>query len=265
MKALSRRLFALFMRQMYLNLHSPPRIMAYAFWPSMSMIVWGFLNSYLFQKSDLVNFSMATLLGATLLYNFAERSNINTMFAFLEDVWSRNLGNMLITPLRPIEMIAGYILNGLVMVAWGSGIACLLGYLIFDYSVFSMGLAFLAYIAILVMNGWWVGILLISVIIRYGSSGEHFGWMLAFIIMPFLGVYYPISFLPEWMQAVSWAMPAAYVFESLRQLISEHTFNAAYFYKGIALNCVYLLLAIAVFIDQLNRARKRGGLLSMAE
>lgn len=180
MIALLRRLYAIFLRQIYLTIRSVPRFLTQIFWPTINVVIWGFLNQHLYAQNQLVDFTLATLLGATLLNNFFERSNINTMFAFLEDVWARNLGNMVITPIRPLEMMAGYILTGLVNVIIGVGTACILSYMMFDYSLWDMGNGVVPFLVSLIMSGWCIGIILICMIIRYGVTGELLGWMRAF-------------------------------------------------------------------------------------
>lgn len=263
MLAFIRRLYAIFLRQVYLIKRSPPRVISLVFWPTINMIIWGFLNRYLFTHAEMASFTLSTLLGATLLYNFFERSNIYTMMSFLEDIWARNLGNIMISPIRPLEIVAGYIVNGLLSVTIGVGTACILSYFIFDYSIFEMGIGVLPFMLNLILSGWSIGIVLICVIIRYGTSGEYFGWMLGFLCMPFIAVYYPVSILPEWMQYISWSLPPTYVFETLREYIATGAVNWAYLQKSFVLNLGYLALMTGVFVYSLNSARKRGGLLSM--
>lgn len=263
MTALLRRLYAIFLRQVYLVFRSPPRLLSLIFWPTISIVIWGFLNKYLFTQAQIANFTLSTLLGATLLNNFFERSNVNTMFSFLEDIWSRNLGNIVITPIRPLEMITGYILTGLMNVVIGVGTACVVSFFLFDYSIFEIGTGLVPFLLNLIISGWCIGIILICIIIRFGMSGEFAGWMLAFLFVPFIAVYYPVSILPQWMQYISLALPPTYVFESLREYIATGNINWAYIQKAFLLNFTYLVLMIGVFIFSLNNARKRGGLLSM--
>ncbi|MDB5478370.1 MAG: type transporter [Alphaproteobacteria bacterium] len=260
-----RHIYALLLRQVYLIKRSPPRWISYVFWPTLQMIIWGYLNKFLYLQSGLAAFALTSLLGANLLVSFFERSNVQIMWGFLEDVWARNIGNVLISPIRPLEMLAGYILNGLIAVLIGMATAILVAYLLFDYSLFQTGIYLIPFISNLIMSGWCIGLLLISLLFRYGASGEHFGWMAAFIITPFIAVYYPVDILPLWAQKISWALPPTYVFEGLRQFIKTGTFNWALFRMSLLLNLGYFVLSIFVFMNQLNAARRRGGLFSMSE
>ena len=256
------RIFAIILRQFYVMRSSLPRIVATSMWPTLEMIIWGLLNIYLAQKVD--TFTLTTLLGACLLLNVFVRSNIQTMWGFIEDVWGRNIGNILITPISSVELLAGYIVNGFLYMFMGLTIACLFAYMLFDYSIFRIGVSIIPYSINLMLFGWSIGILLICMILRFGASGEHFAWLFAFMLTPLVAVYYPVSVLPPFLQTISWCLPPTYVFESLRQTIQGQPFNADYFLRGLALNGVYLVACGWVFHYQLEKARIRGGLLSMS-
>src|SRR3712207_8761664 len=57
-------------------------------------------------------------------------------------------------------------------------------------------------------------------------SAENMAWTIMFLLMPLACVYYPVSILPSWLQALAWALPPTYVFEGMRALLirsEEHT------------------------------------------
>lgn len=259
------RIRAMFLRQFYIVKRSPPRWITYGFWPTLGMLIWGFFNKFLYAQTALTQFSLAALLGASLINNFFERTNVNIMFSFLEDVWSSNIGNILISPIRPVEMIIGYILNGLVGMAVGMSCATAVAFLVFGYNLFDFGIYLVPFGLTLIVSGWVIGLLLISIILRFGPSGESFGWMIALSLSPFVAVFYPVASLPPALQYFSWMLPPTYVFEGLRHLVQTHHFDWVFFQKSLALNLVYLCISIAVFLHQLHKARQRGGLLSMSE
>ena len=258
------RIYAIILRQFYVMRYSPPRILATCFWPTMQMVIWGFLNLFLTQQTNVAHITLSTFLGACLILNFFERSNVQTMWGFMEDVWGRNIANVLITPISAIELLAGYILNGFLYMALGVGVACVFAFMLFDYSIFQLGLNIIPYIVNLTIFGWSIGILLICLILRFGASGEHFAWLFAFILTPLVAVYYPVAILPAPMQALSWLLPPTYVFESLREQIAGQPLRMDYFLRGLGLNAVYLLVSGGVFHWELEKARVRGGLLSMS-
>ena len=53
----------------------------------------------------------ATLLGGVLLWEVALRSQMGVAISFMEEMWSRNLGHVFVSPLRPWELVAALILH----------------------------------------------------------------------------------------------------------------------------------------------------------
>jgi ABC-2 type transport system permease protein len=260
-----RRIFALVLRQLYLIRQSPPRLITYIFWPTIFMLVWGYFNKFLFSQLPNAGFVLSSLLGANLLLCITERSNINLMMAFLEDVWSRNVGNVLISPIRTGELITSLILNAVVAMIIGVGAAFFIAYLLFDYSIFILGAAAMGFFVNLLLTGWAIGITMIAIIFRFGTSGEYFGWMVAFLITPFVCAYYPVTVLPPFAQYIAYMLPPTYVFEALRELLAKGEFSWPLFYKGLGLNAVWFTASLSYFIHAMNTARVKGGLLAMSE
>lgn len=260
-----RRIYALVLRQLYLIRQSPPRLITYIFWPTIFMLVWGYFNKFLFNQLPNAGFVLSSLLGANLLLCIMERSNINLMMAFLEDIWSRNVGNVLISPIRTGELIASLIINAAVAMAIGVGSAFVIAYWLFDYNIFVLGAAAMGFFVNLLITGWAIGMAMTAIIFRYGTSGEYFGWMIAFLITPFVCAYYPVTVLPPVAQYIAYMLPPTYVFEALRELLATKSFSWSLFYKGLGLNVVWFTASIWFFIHSMNTARVKGGLLAMSE
>ena len=52
-----------------------------------------------------------TLLGGVLLWEVALRSQMGVAISFLEEMWSRNLGHVFVSPMRPWELVAALIVH----------------------------------------------------------------------------------------------------------------------------------------------------------
>jgi ABC-2 type transport system permease protein len=103
------------------------------------------------------------------------------------------------------------------------------------------------------------------VILRNGMGAESLAWTLMFVLMPLTCVYYPVSVLPTWLQSIAWALPPTYVFEGMRALVLDHVFRADLMITAFALNAVYIGLAVVIFLQLLNSARRIGSLLQTGE
>ena len=94
------RISALFIRYFYLLRSSWPRIIEIAYWPTMQMVVWGFVSKHFAPSSPELT-AGGLLISVVLIWDTLFRSHISYTLAFLEEMWSRNLGNLFVAPLRP--------------------------------------------------------------------------------------------------------------------------------------------------------------------
>ncbi|TSC86544.1 MAG: ABC-2 type transporter [Parcubacteria group bacterium Gr01-1014_8] len=246
---------------MYLFRGSPTRYVQLFVWITVDIVLWGFITKY-FTESVGAEFSfVTTLLGAVILWDILSRAHQGTTMPFLEDVWSRNFLNIFATPLKLPEYLLGFIMTslfttGLVVVA-----ISLFAAVVFDYSLFSLGIYLAPFLGILFLFGAALGILGIGLVLRFGPPAEWFTWPLAAVLSPFAGVFYPISTLPDWMQTVAYLLPPAYVFEGMRGVILTGVISGGSLVKGFVLACVYVLLMYALF-TYMYRIAIRNGLIA---
>jgi ABC-2 type transport system permease protein len=260
-----RRVAALVMRHLYLLRSSWPRIIELAYWPTVQVIVWGFISQFFTTHSSWVAQASGVLIGAVLLWDVLLRGQLGVSVSFLEELWSRNLGHLFVSPLRVYEMLAALMAMSLIRTLIGMTPAALLAIPLYHYSVFEMGLPLLAFFANLLVMGWAVGIAVSGLVLRYGLGAESFAWVAVFAFTPVSAVYYPVSVLPDWLQAVAYALPAAHVFEGLRAVLFEQRFPLGHFAAAVGLNLFYLALAGWLFLYAFTRARKAGKLLQSGE
>ena len=100
-----RRIGALLKRYMYLLRSSGIRLLELIYWPFLQMLTWGFLQTYLAETKSPVAQGAGVLIGSVLLWDILFRSKIGFSTTFIEEMWARNLGNLLISPLRPFELV----------------------------------------------------------------------------------------------------------------------------------------------------------------
>jgi ABC-2 type transport system permease protein len=180
-------------------------------------------------------------------------------------MWSRNLGNLMISPLRPAEFVAALMVMSIIRLAIGMVPVSLLAIWFFGFNLWALGLALVAFFANLMLTGWAVGIFVSGLVLRNGLGAETFAWSIMFLFLPLTCVYYPVSVLPDWLQAIAWALPPTYVFEGMRALLIEHAFRANLMIQALALNAVMFLFAVGAFLALLASARRNGTLMQTGE
>ena len=263
--ASARRVLAIVQRHAYLMLKSWPRIVSLAYYPTVTMVLWAFLTLYLAPGNSFLRNAPGFFIGAVLLWDVLFRGQLGVSLTFTEEIYSRNLGNLFVSPLTLPEFIAGQLVMSVLRALIGVGGACLFAWILFRYSIFSLGLPLLAFFTNLLVMGWAVGLMVSGMILRYGLGAEELAWAAIFLVAPVSGVYYPIGVLPSWLQAIAYAMPSAHVFEGMRGVLLAGRFEWVHFWSAVALNVVYLALGAMLFALAVRGARAKGALLQMGE
>lgn len=260
-----RRIGAMVLRYIYLLRGSWPRILELAYWPTVQMILWGFITQFLATGSHLLGRAGGLMLSAVLLWDVLFRGQLGFSVVFFEELHSRNLGHLFVSPLRPLELVASLMVISLIRTLIGVGTAALLAIPFYGFSLFDLGLPLLGFFANLMVLGWSLGLLVTALVLRHGVGAESIAWVAIFALAPISGIYYPMAILPGWLQWLGWTLPSSYVFEGMRAIILEHSFRADFMLYATLLNGLYLALGIAVFLGTFQLARQRGLLLQTGE
>ena len=260
-----RRIGALVARYMYLLRSSGVRLIELVYWPFLQMLTWGFLQKYLAGTQGPLAMAAGVLIGSVLLWDILFRSKIGFSTTFIEEMWSRNLGNLLTSPLRPTELIAGLSAWSIIRLAVGMIPVAIAAHWIFGFNLLDLGLPLVAFFAVLVLTSWALGLIAAGVILRYGLGAEELAWSLAFLLLPLCCVYYPVSVLPEWLQPIALALPPTHVFEGMRSILLHNVFDVSELWLALGLNAVYLIVGYLVFTGFLSSARENGTLLRLGE
>jgi ABC-2 type transport system permease protein len=260
-----RRIGALVLRHLYLLRGSWPRVFELMYWPTVQMILWGFITVFLVGRSSWVAQASGVLISAVLLWDVLFRGQLGVSIVFLEEMWSRNLAQLFVSPLRPLEMAAALVTMSLIRTLIGVGGAALIAIPLFNYSIFHFGFALIAFFVNLIVMGWSIGLVMSAIIMRYGLGAESIAWGAIFIVQPITGVYYPVDILPHWLQRVAFFLPSSHVFAGMRAALFDHVFRTDLLFNAIALNGVYLAVGVGVFLMYHRIARIRGQLLQSGE
>jgi ABC-2 type transport system permease protein len=267
----ARRAAAMVMRYLYVLRSSWPRLAELVYWPAVQMLTWGFLQTYISGQVGAVGtggklaVAAGTLIGALLLWDTMFRAQLGFSVSFLEEMWSRNMGNLLMSPLRPLEFVAALMTMSVIRLTIGIVPVSLFALAFFGFNLWGLGLALIAFFINLVLTAWAIGLVVAGLVLRNGMGAEALAWSVLFFLMPFACVYYPVSSLPEWLQWVVWRLPPTYVFEGLRAALIGHVFRADLMLDALAINLCLLAVGAVVFLKLLDSARAAGSLLQMGE
>ena len=259
------RIGAMILRYWYLMLSSWPRLTELVYWPTLQIVSWGFLQVYISQNAGFFARAGGTFIGAIMLWDILFRGQLGFSISFLEEMWARNLGNLMMSPLKPIEFLLALMIMSLIRLAIGVIPMTLIAFFFFHFNLVGLGLPLIAFFCNLIFTSWALGIFVSGLVLRNGLGAESIVWSLMFGILPLVCVYYPVTVLPHWLQAVAWALPPTYVFEGMRALVSDHVFRADLMLRAFVFNVGLFAAASLLFMWLLERARLHGKLLQSTE
>ena len=260
-----RRIGAVVLRHWYLIAGSWPRLLDLCYWPIVQMILWGFIQTFLMTRSTFFAQSGGILLGAVMLWDVLFRGQIGLAISFLEEIYSRNLGHLLATPLRIGEYMVSLMCVSLLRTIIGLFPATILAIWFFGFSIYSLGLTLILFFASLIAFGWGIGLFVAGLVMRHGLGAENMAWAFIFALAPLCGVYYPTTILPPWVQALSALLPASYIFNGMRAVLIDHVVRIDLLIPAAALNLVWIALGMGAFLMFHAQARERGMLLQVGE
>jgi len=263
--ATARRVAAMVVRYVYLFMAAPIRLLELIYWPLVQMLMWGFLQQHLAANSGLFAKGAGLLIGSVLLWDILFRGKIGFSICFLEEMWSRNLGLLMISPLRANEFMLALSLMSILRLCIGFVPVAILAGVFFGFNMLSLGLPLAAFFASLIMTSWAFAFFTSGLILRYGLGAEELSWGLAFVFLPLCCVYYPVDTLPEWLQPVALSLPPTYVFEGMRAILLDQTFEPRLLLTAFSLNLLFLALGYTAFRLFLASARRNGSLSQIGE
>jgi len=263
--ASARRISAMMLRHWYLLRSSWPRLLDLIYWLTVQMVTWGFLQYYIASNAGFFARAGGTFIGAVLLWDILFRGQLGFSISFLEEMYSRNLGNIMMSPLRPFEFIISLMVISVVRLSIGAVPVTFLAIAFFGFNLFGFGLALVAFFFNLMLTSWAIGIFVSGLILRNGMGAENLAWSVMFLLMPLACVYYPVATLPDWLQPVAWLLPPTYVFEGMRALVIDKVFRPDLMIDALALNAVLFAAGAFGFLKLLQSARRHGSLMQSGE
>jgi ABC-2 type transport system permease protein len=259
------RVGAMVLRYWYLLKGSWPRMLELAYWPAMNLVMWGFLQTFLAQTTNVFAQAGGVLVGSVLLWELMFRGQLGFTISFFEEMWSRNFGHLMVTPLRPSEFVAALVSMSIIRTIIGMTPALAIAIWFFGFNLFDLGIVLIAFFANLVVFGWAVALVVTGIILRNGLGAESLAWAVPFIFVPLCGIYYPVTVMPDWLEAIALCLPPTYVFEGMRSILFDQVIDWSRLAFAAGLNIIYFCVGYAIFMMFLRAAKERGMLLTIGE
>ncbi len=250
------RIRAIFFRYLY-ELPSFDMMSGLFFWPIIDLLLWGLAMVWL-QRQEHNPQLPQLILTALVLFQVFLRGAVDLAYFMLLECWGRNLIMIFATPLRLFEWLIATLLLTLIKLLILLTVSSSAAYLLSGVNVFAVGTPFIFYTLSLLTSGWALGMVIASIILLMGQKISMLAWLAPGFFSPLSAVFYPVSSLPEWVQLISWSLPMTYIFESMRQQLTNRTFFLTDLTHNLLLNTLYFAAAAAIFKIAFERSRARG-------
>ena len=252
-----RRVRAITTRHVYVMWRSPHRLFDITVWPVFDVLLFGSLGAFA-SRTDERGIAFGYLLSGVVLWHVIYQSQLSVSTGFLEETWSRNVLNLMVTPLREIEYVAGVALVGVIKLVIGVGLVAALAFAAFAFDVTDLGFGLVPIAAVLLLMGWVVGLFVIGLVLRFGSGAEALAWGVMFLLMPLSGVFFPVDALPGPVQPVSRLLPTTHAFAAGRSLLDGGAMDWRELGVAAASSVVVTIAALAFLARMLSTFRRRG-------
>ena len=217
------RVRAMVRRHLYLQRRAPHRWFDAVVWPVVDCVIWGSIGAYVDLQGGAHGAGLAYLVSGVLLMHVMYQSNISLATGFMDETWSRNLLNLMVTPLKETEHLAALMVVSLMRMAAGLTAVGLAAGVLYSFNVTKAGAGLIVIVAILMMVGWSLALLVIGLLLRFGSGAEILAWGILFAVIALSGAFYPTAALPGGLRPISRLLPSTHAFAAARTLLDGHS------------------------------------------
>ncbi len=250
---------ALVMRYIYLYGRNRVRLIELFFWPTVDLLVWGNLSMFLEgSRSEHMPSFIPMLIGGVILWDVVFRAQQGVAISFLEDVWTRNLLNIFVAPVRPVEYVAAGYIVGFLRVVVTVTVLSVLAAVFYSFNILQFHWHLVPFFGMLMMFGWSLGLISTALITRWGQAAESLAWAVPFLIQPVAAVYYSLSTLPGWAQSLGKCLPCTPVFEGMRAIIRGEGIDWSMMRLALFTNVLWMIIAGGIYLWVLRSGRERG-------
>ena len=246
-------------RYIYLYSRTWVRLGELVFWPITELMVWGFLSVFIERGAggempEIVGF----LIGGVLLWDVIFRAQQGVAISFLEDVWTGNLLNVFVAPVRRREYLAATFCVGALRITVTVTVIAVVSAIGYSFNVFELDWYLIPFFANLMLFGWSMGMVSTALILRWGQAAEALAWAVPFMVQPLAAVFYPVQDMPGWLQPVAKALPVSHIFEGMREVLTNGTLSMSKLAWAAGLNVVWMAVAAGIYLWVFNYVRREG-------
>ena len=251
-----RRIKGILIQEVYLTLRSVEVIMDIIVFPIMSVILFGFLTTYLSGSNQEI--SRNVMLGI-LLWQVVYITQYSVSMNSIWNIWSRNLTNLFITPLLVRELFVASMMSAIIKAFIIFSLSSVLSAYIFNFNIFDVGILplILVYLSLSIFS-FSIGVAIAGLIFRLGTKIQAFAWGLLPMLQPLMAAIYPVEVLPRALQVIAYVFPTTFAFEAIRFSMKTGQINWQLLGMSLIVNLVWLVVSCWIFNFLFKKSKETG-------
>ncbi len=210
------RVMAVARRHGYVLQRSPHRTFDVIMWPVVDVVLFGSIGIFAAGRMGAGAQVALYLLVGVVLWHVVYQAQISLATGFLEETWSRTMLNLMVTPLREWEYVAGVALFGMVKLFAGVGAVAVIAWVAYAFNITSLGWGLVPVATLLLAVGWAIALFVIGLVLRFSTGAEALAWGILFVVLPLSGTFYPVSALPPVLRPIGEILPTTHAFAAGR-------------------------------------------------
>ncbi len=176
----------------------------------------------------------------------------------LWEIWSQSFSSLFISPLTMEEFIVGQMISGTIKSILAVAMSAVIAFLLYRFSIFSLGWMIPVYYLELLVYSWAIGVLVLGLIFRYSTQVQSLSWALVFLVQPLGAVFYPVDILPVSIRWIAYGLPPTYVFEAMRKHVISGIVDWQAIGWATGINIIWFVMAWGIF-QWIYKTSKRNG------
>jgi len=230
------------------------------YFPLATLLAWGFFSiyaaSFAFQAAFII-----LIIQIFWQFSFLSQSTVSTQV--MEDIWSRSLRELLSTPITVSEFLVARSITSTARSLFSLFIMFIVADLFFHANFFQNFLTMfpLAIYALVASIGF--GIIVISVILRFGQGLNFLAWSVTTGIMFLSAPFFPLSILPQALQYVAYFIPYTWIFQAVKEFVAAGSISFTTSMLAFASSAIYFVASFPLFFYTFEKARERGRLIRL--
>lgn len=226
--------------------------------PGVDAVLIGTIGVVAAEQGAANQAGVAYLITGVLLFHILFQANLGLAVGFLDETWSRNVLNLMVTPLRELEFAIASALFGILKSLMATVTVVIVALTLYSFDITEVLVPLIPVAMLLIFLGWMLSMVVIGLVLRYGSGAEILTWILAFIIWPFSGVFYPVEALPDVLEPIAIALPTTHAFRAARVVIGGDPLPWDTLALSAGLSVGAAVLAFWFLVRMLRRFRREG-------